>query len=59
LSAHDALDTPVAVEGASVDMSFVEVSDAELEQMQEGRWSSCTRTQQLGALPELDSNKSQ
>ena len=59
LSAHDALDRPVAVEGASVDMSFVEVSDAELEQMQEGRWSSCTRTQQLGALPELDSNKSQ
>jgi oligopeptide/dipeptide ABC transporter ATP-binding protein len=59
LSAHDALDKPVAIEGASVEMSFVEVSDAELAQMDEGRWSSCTRTQQLGALPELDSKKSQ
>jgi len=53
LAAHEALERPVRLDEKSVEVSFNEVSDAELQQLQDGRWTSCTRTQNLGALPEL------
>jgi oligopeptide/dipeptide ABC transporter ATP-binding protein len=53
LVAHEALERPVSLNGDSVEVSFNEVSDAELQQLKDGRWTSCTRTQDLGALPEL------
>jgi oligopeptide/dipeptide ABC transporter ATP-binding protein len=52
-TAHEALERPVRVDDKVVEVSFNEVSDAELQQLKNGRWSSCTRTQNLGALPEL------
>jgi hypothetical protein len=52
-TAHEALERPVRVDDKVVEVSFNEVSDAELQQLKTGRWSSCTRTQTLGALPEL------
>jgi peptide/nickel transport system ATP-binding protein len=53
LAAHEALERPVRLDEKSVEVSFNEVSDAELQQLQDGRWTSCTRTQNLGALPKL------
>jgi peptide/nickel transport system ATP-binding protein len=53
LAAHEALERPVRLDEKSVEVSFNEVSNAELQQLQDGRWTSCTRTQNLGALPEL------
>ena len=53
LAAHEALERPVRLDDKSVEVSFTEVSDAELQQLQDGRWTSCTRTQNLGALPQL------
>jgi oligopeptide/dipeptide ABC transporter ATP-binding protein len=53
LAAHEALERPVRLDEKSVEVSFNEVSDAELQQLQDGRWTSCTRAQNLGALPEL------
>jgi peptide/nickel transport system ATP-binding protein len=52
-AAHEALERPVRLDEKSVEVSFNEVSNAELQQLQDGRWTSCTRTQNLGALPEL------
>jgi len=51
LAAHEALERPVRLDDKSVEVSFTEVSDAELHQLHDGRWTSCTRTQNLGALP--------
>jgi oligopeptide/dipeptide ABC transporter ATP-binding protein len=51
---NEAMHRPAEVTGASVKVSFNEVSDASLEQIQDGRWSSCIRTQESGALPELN-----
>ena len=53
LAAHEALERPVRLDEKSVEVSFNGVSNAELQQLQDGRWTSCTRTQNLGALPEL------
>lgn len=53
LTAHEALERPVRVDDKVVDVSFNEVSDAELQQLKDGRWTSCTRTQNLGALPKI------
>jgi peptide/nickel transport system ATP-binding protein len=53
LAAHEALERPVRLDEKSVEVSFNEASDAELQQLQDGRWTSCTRTQNLGALPKL------
>lgn len=53
LAAHEALERPVRLDGKTVEVSFNEVSDAELQQLQDGRWTSCTRTQNLGALPQI------
>lgn len=52
-TAHEALERPVRVDDKVVEVSFNEVTDAELQQLNTGRWSSCTRTQNLGALPEI------
>lgn len=52
INAADALDGPVQVSGSSVEVSFNEVNDAELQQIREGRWSSCVRTQATGSIPE-------
>jgi oligopeptide/dipeptide ABC transporter ATP-binding protein len=54
MSAHDALDQPLGVTGQTVTMAFNEVPDAELQALQPGRWTSCTRTQGLGKLPRRD-----
>jgi hypothetical protein len=54
---NESMHRPPEVRGASVKVSFNEVSDASLEQIQDGRWSSCIRTQERGTLPDL--NKSQ
>lgn len=51
LTAHEALERPVRVDDKVVEVSFAEVPDAELQQLADGRWTSCTRTQNLGALP--------
>lgn len=59
LTMQEALERPVDVNGTSVNVSFKEVPAAELKQLEEGRWSSCVRTQELGGLPELDTKKSQ
>jgi peptide/nickel transport system ATP-binding protein len=53
LTAHEALERPVHRDDKVVEVSFNEVQEAELQQLQDGRWSSCTRTQNLGALPKL------
>jgi oligopeptide/dipeptide ABC transporter ATP-binding protein len=53
LAAHEALERPVRLDEKTVEVSFNEVSDAELQQLRDGRWTSCTRTQNLGALPEI------
>lgn len=53
LAAHEALERPVRVDDKVVEVSFTEVSDAELQQLTDGRWTSCTRTQNLGALPKI------
>ena len=53
LTAHEALERPVRVDDKVVEVSFNEVSDAELQQLKDGRWTSCTRTQNLGALPKI------
>lgn len=53
LAAHEALERPVRLDDKVVEVSFNEISDAELQQLQDGRWTSCTRTQNLGALPKL------
>jgi oligopeptide/dipeptide ABC transporter ATP-binding protein len=53
LTAHEALEKPIHLDDKLVEVSFTEVSEAELQQLKDGRWSSCTRTQNLGALPEL------
>ena len=52
-SASEALNTPAKAVGEKVGLSFHEVADAEIQQVQPGRWSSCLRTQELGRLPEL------
>ncbi|MDP5025591.1 MAG: ABC transporter ATP-binding protein [Aquiluna sp.] len=54
---NEAMHRPPEVRGASVKVSFNEVSDASLEQIQDGRWSSCIRTQELGALPDLNKSR--
>jgi hypothetical protein len=54
---NEAMHRPPEVRGASVKVSFNEVSDASLEQIQDGRWSSCIRTQESGALPELNKSR--
>jgi len=53
LAAHEALEQPIRLDDKLVEVSFNEVSEAQLQQLKDGRWSSCTRTQNLGALPEL------
>jgi oligopeptide/dipeptide ABC transporter ATP-binding protein len=53
LAAHEALEQPIHLDDKLVEVSFNEVSEAQLQQLKDGRWSSCTRTQNLGALPEL------
>jgi oligopeptide/dipeptide ABC transporter ATP-binding protein len=53
LAAHEALERPVRLDDKVVEVSFNEISDAELQQLKDGRWTSCTRTQNLGALPKL------
>ncbi|GAA1691460.1 hypothetical protein GCM10009792_09310 [Microcella alkalica] len=51
--AHDAVDRPLEIADATVSVSFREVPDATLQQLREGRLTSCTRTQNLGALPPI------
>ena len=53
LAAHEALEQPIRLDDKLVEVSFNEVSEAQLQQLKDGRWSSCTRTQNLGVLPEL------
>jgi oligopeptide/dipeptide ABC transporter ATP-binding protein len=53
LTASEALARPVEVTEATVNVNFNEVTDAELQQLSEGRWSSCVRTQAEGTLPQL------
>lgn len=53
LVANSALRSPASIEGETVRLDFKEVSDATLQQVESGRWSSCIRTQELGELPKL------
>lgn len=53
-SASAALTTPAVANASKVAMRFNRVEDAELSEIQSGRWTSCLRTQETGALPELD-----
>ncbi len=53
LRANDAVDAPPMVSGSTVLLRFREVADATLEPIGEGRLTSCTRTQSLGALPSI------
>jgi len=55
--ANLALDRPPELKGESVKLSFNEVPDASIQQIQDGRWTSCTRTQELGALPGFEKDK--
>jgi len=48
-----ALAAPPEVQGDSVGLRFNEVPDASLQEIMPGRWTSCTRTQELGSLPEF------
>ena len=53
LAAHEALEQPIRLDDKLVEVSFNEVSEAQLQQLKDGRWSSCTRTLNLGVLHEL------
>ena len=55
--AHKALSSKSSAEGTKVGLSFPEVPDAEIQQVQPGRWSSCIRTQESGELPQLLTNQ--
>ena len=55
--AHKALSSTSSAEGTKVGLSFLEVPDAEIQQVQPGRWSSCIRTQESGELPQLLTNQ--
>lgn len=55
--AHKALSSTSSAEGTKVGLSFPEVPDAEIQQVQPGRWSSCIRTQESGELPQLLTNQ--
>ena len=55
--AHKALSSKSSAEGTRVGLSFPEVPDAEIQQVQPGRWSSCIRTQESGELPQLLTNQ--
>ena len=55
--AHKALSSKSSAEGTKVGLSFREVPDAEIQQVQPGRWSSCIRTQESGELPQLLTNQ--
>ena len=54
---HKALSSKSSAEGTKVGLSFPEVPDAEIQQVQPGRWSSCIRTQESGELPQLLTNQ--
>ena len=54
---HKALSSKSSAEGTKVGLSFREVPDAEIQQVQPGRWSSCIRTQESGELPQLLTNQ--
>jgi len=50
---YEALSLSSSAEATKVGLQFTEVADAEIRQVQPGRWSSCLRTQQSGELPRL------
>jgi len=54
---HEALSLSSGAEATKVRLQFTEVADAEIKQVQPGRWSSCLRTQQSGELPRLAINQ--